>query len=471
MEENFDGYRDELEASVRRYKNMLKNKESYYFDVFEFEHIIDFFMDKNDYQSAGEVLSYALNQHPHSIELQIKNAHVLIHQGYPVKALKLLEKIEKIEATNHSIFYLQAVVYTSMGNMSKALELFDYALNIAFEAKNDLLYNIAMTLKQAGRYDLSNKYFLKLYELEAEDTSVLFELGDNYDKLQETDNALRFYKEYIAHNPFSSTVWYHLGRSYQNIGKHELAVQSFDYAIAIEPDYKSAYFQKGISLYFNEEYYSSISAFEDYLELNENDTEALYHIGEVYSKIEDYPRANEYFDKVLQIDNEFEDAWYSKAVLAYELGKYVDAQYYVKKAIQLEDEEVDFWKLYATICRLLDFTDEAEKAYKKTLELDNNDPKIWIEYSKVNFGYSKIYKTINILSEANELFENNAEINFRLAGYLALINNFDAAMFHLKLALQQDITKLSAFRSVFKQKNEDIEELITQFLGTEQTKS
>ncbi len=471
MEENFNGYNEEVEASIRRYRDMLKNKDTYYFDVFEFEYIIDFFMDKNDFKNAAKAIEYALNQHPHSIELQIKYTQILINQGFPLKALRLLEKIEKIESSNHTVFYLQGAVYSTLGNINKAIELFEYSLSLVFELKEDLLYNIAMTFKQVGRYDLSNKYLLKLYELNPEDDSALYELANNYQKLQEYELSIQFYKEYIVQNPFSSTVWFNLGRAYQNLGKHELAVQAFDYVIAIEPDYKAAYFQKGISLYDTEEFWESIQVFEDYLELDNEDTDTLFHIGEIYSKLGDYQRANEYFDKVLTLDNEFEDAWYAKSMILYEQGKLVDALYYLKKAINIEDEDPDFWHLSAVICRKLDFVEEAEKAFKKTLELDDNNPNTWIEYSKINFGHTKIYKTINILSEANELFKDNAEINFRLAAYLALINNFDAAKLHLKQALQQDVTKLPAFRLIYTKKNESIEDLITQFLGTEQTKN
>lgn len=470
MEENFEGYNEEISASVSRYRSMLKNKDTYYFDVFEFEHIIDFFMDKNDFKSAENAVEYALNQHPHSLELQIKKSQILINQGFPLKALKLLERIEKIESSNHTIFYLQGAVYASLGNINKAIELFEHSLSLIFETKEDLLYNIAMTFKQVGRYDLSNKYLLKLYRVNSEDESALYELANNYRKLEDDELSIRFYKEYIAQNPFSSTAWFNLGRIYQNIEEHELAIQAFEYAIAIEPDYKAAYFQKGISLFETEQFWESISIFEDYLEFDSDDTETLFHIGEIYAKLEDYQKANEYYDQVLLIDNEFEDAWYSKAVILYEQGKYVDALYYLKKAINIDDDP-DFWSLSAIICRKLDFVEEAEKAFKKAIELDDSNPEVWIEYSKINFGHTKIYKTINILSEANELFEDNAEINFRLAAYLALINNFEAAKLHLEKALKQDVSKLSAFRLIFTQKNETFEDLITQFLGTEQTKN
>ena len=469
MEENFNGYNEDLEASVRRYNDMRKNKENLYFDVFEFEHIIDFFMEKNDFNIAHEAVEYALNQHPNSVELQLKKAQTLINKGFPLKSLNLLEKIEKIEATNHLIHYLQGTIYTSLGNIHKALELFEKAIKFSFDAKDELLYNIASSLKQAGRYDLANKYIQEVYKANPQDPFAIFELANNYQKLMDDKKSIKYYKEYISLNPFSSTVWFNLGMAYQKLENHEKAIEAFDYAIALEPEFKSAFFQKGLSQYQLNQFYESIETFEDLLELDNDELDAIFHIGEIYAKLGNQSKALEYFDRVIDMDNEHEDAWYSKALIYYEKDKFVDALYYLKKALYIENEDSDFWQLSALICRKLDFTEEAEKAFKKALKLNDNDPNIWIEYSKINFGHAKIYKTINILSEANELFSDNAEINYRLAAYLAIINNFDGALFHLQQALEQNSKKLDIFRLIYTETNNDIEELIANYRVSKQT--
>jgi tetratricopeptide (TPR) repeat protein len=468
MEENLDSYDEEVKASLRRYEDMLKNKSSYYFDVFEFEHIADFYLDKHDLKNASHVLKYALNQHPNSTSLLLKQAQAFINKGFPVKALKLLKKLEKIESSNNSIFYMQGAVYCSLGDVNKAIEVFNKALAIAFDSKEDLLFNIGMTFKQISRYDLANKYFHKAYELDNENKTVIYELAHNYEKLDQDDISAGYFKEYINIDPYSVLAWYSLGLVYNKLEKYDAAVEAFEYVIAVDPEHISAYYQRAVSMYYNDKVSESINAFFEFLELDKDNTSAIFHIGEAYAKLKNTEKASEYFAKAIELDEQYADAWYGQAYLLYENKKYTDALHSIKKAIRYDDEDPDFWYLSALICHKLGFIDESEKSFKKTIKLDDSDPKIWVEYSKLNFGQSKIYKTINILSEANELFENDADINYRLAAYLAKINNTNSAIFHLKLALDKDFEKLGIFRSIFTKKHEKIEKVISRYFETKQ---
>ncbi|OQY04303.1 MAG: hypothetical protein B6I20_03275 [Bacteroidetes bacterium 4572_117] len=467
MEENLDSFDEEVKASLSRYKNMLKSKSSYYFDVFEFEHIIDYYLNKNDSKNANLAIKYALSQHPASTSLLLKQAQGLINQGFPVKSLRLLKKLEKIEASDYSIFFIQGTVYCSLGNVNTAIKMFDKALSLAFDSTEDLLFNIGMAFKQISRYDLANNYFLKAHKLKNEDKAVIFELAHNYEKLDQDDISVTYYKEYIIIDPFSELAWFSLGFVYNKLEKYDLAVEAFDYVIAIDPEHISAYYQKAISLYFNEKIIESIDAFNDFLEFDKDNTSAIFHIGEAYAKLNDTEKAADYFKRAIELDAQYADAWYGQAYLLYENKKYTDALHSVKKAIKFDDEDPDFWYLSAMICRELDFTDDAEKSFKQTIKLDDSDPKIWLEYSKLNFGKSKIFKTINILSEANELFENDVEINYSLAAYLAIINNINSAIYHLKLGLDNDKSKIEVFRSIYSKKHEKIENVIDLYFKTQ----
>lgn len=469
MEENLDSYDEEVKASLRRYEDMLKSKSIYYFDVFEFEHIIDFYLDKNDLKNANQVLKYALNQHPNSTSLLLKQAQAYINKGFPIKSLKLLKKLEKIESSNYYIFHLQGVVYCSLGDVNKAIDVFDKALSIAFDEKEDLLFNIGMTFKQISRYDLANNYFLEAYKLDKEDKTVIYELAHDYEKLDQDDISAGYYKEYINIDPFSALAWYSLGLVYNKLDEYDIAVEAFEYVIAIDPEHISAYYQRAVSMYYNDKASESIDAFIEFLEFDKDNIFAIFHIGEAYAKLKNTEKASEYFAKAIELDEQYADAWYGQAYLLYENKKYTDALHSIKKAIRYDDEDPDFWYLSALICCELGFIDESEKSFKKTIKLDDSDSKIWVEYSKLNFGLSKIYKTINILSKANELFEDDVDINYRLAAYLAKINNIHSAIFHLKLALDKDVDELGIFRSIFTKKHKKIEEIIDLYFQTKQS--
>jgi len=468
MDESLDHLDEEVKDSLRRYKDMLKNQHSYYFDVFEFEHIIDFYLDKNDIKNTNKVIKYALSQHPGATSIMLKKAQANINKGFPAKALKILKKLEKIESSNYYVYYMQGAVYCSLGDINTAIEAFDISLAKAFESKHDLLFDIGMTLKQISRFDLSNNYFRKAYASDKKNKSIIYELAHNYEKLDEDDISASYYKEYINIDPFSVLIWYSLGLVYTKLEEFDIAVDAFDYVLAIDPEHIAAYYQKAVSLYYGEQIEESILAFEEFLTYDNENVSAIFHIGEAYSKLGQAAKASEYFIKALNLDPQYADAWYGQAFLYFESRNFTDALHSIRKAIKIDNEDPDFWYLTALICRELGFVEEAEKSFKKTLDLDDSDPKIWIEYSKIDFGESKIYKTINILSEANELFEDDAEVNYYLAAYLAKINNINSAIFHLRLALSKDIEKLDSFRSIFTKKHELIEKEIEHHFDAKQ---
>ncbi len=99
MEEDKYGFsfEEEIKQAVQKYESMKKNNESYFFDVIEFESIIDFYIDSNNPLNAYEAAMLAARQHPNSVSIQLRKARVLLDKGRAVEALRLLKKLESIE--------------------------------------------------------------------------------------------------------------------------------------------------------------------------------------------------------------------------------------------------------------------------------------------------------------------------------------------------------------------------------------
>ncbi|MBN1252954.1 MAG: tetratricopeptide repeat protein [Bacteroidales bacterium] len=463
MNENYENIEDNAKAFVERFDDMLKSKNQYFFDVYEFENIIDYYLFKSDYKKAQKVVDYALKMHPLAFSIMIKQAQLFIRLSQPIKALKLLKKLTKIESTNSNLFFLKGVVFCSLGDIKNALNDFNHSLSVTYELKEDLLYNIAVALQEVGRYEFAVDYFLQAYKIDKEDITVIYELAFCYEKLDKDNLSINFYKEYLNKHPFSELAWFNIGTVYNKVEDYSLAIEAFDYAIAIDDEYALAYFNKAESLAFNEQFEESIEVFNEFLEISPDNAVAIFHIGESYAKLKNNEKALEFFDKAIELDNKFADAYYAKSYILYENKNFLDALHSIKKAIKLDSEDDEYWYLSGLINRELNFIEEADKSFKNAIDLNYSDVQIWIEYSKLNFGTKHIYKTINILSEAFEYYKDNVEINYRLAGYLAKIENFSSAAFHLKLALNIDFLRISIFREVYNKKNEMLENLIEQF--------
>ena len=73
---------------IERFEEMLKRNEQYFFDVEEFEDIIDFYLNKNNPGKALEAIKLASLQHPASTEILIKKAQVFADANKPQKAVR-----------------------------------------------------------------------------------------------------------------------------------------------------------------------------------------------------------------------------------------------------------------------------------------------------------------------------------------------------------------------------------------------
>ncbi|MBK6752904.1 MAG: hypothetical protein IPG69_04795 [Flavobacteriales bacterium] len=72
---------DDRTEYVQRFEDMLSRNDHYFFDVEEFELIIEHYLDNNDLKKARQVLDYARQQHPGSVDLLFCEAQVLMGPG------------------------------------------------------------------------------------------------------------------------------------------------------------------------------------------------------------------------------------------------------------------------------------------------------------------------------------------------------------------------------------------------------
>ena len=96
MSEDFSGSEEhEVSELVFRFEQMLSNNRSIFFDVEEYEEIIDYYLDINDVKKSSLAISQAIEQHPYHHAFLIRKARLIATTGKPEKALDLLNQLEK----------------------------------------------------------------------------------------------------------------------------------------------------------------------------------------------------------------------------------------------------------------------------------------------------------------------------------------------------------------------------------------
>ena len=131
MTGDFDKYGEkDIAALVKRFEEMINSSGQAYFDVEEFEDIIDFYFFKNNINKAYKAIDYASEQHPNSVVFMLRKAQLYASANKSEKALDLLRKVEVIDPFNSELFMTKGAIYSQLKKYEKAIEEYNKAIEL-----------------------------------------------------------------------------------------------------------------------------------------------------------------------------------------------------------------------------------------------------------------------------------------------------------------------------------------------------
>lgn len=438
MQESFDHYFEEesLYQAINRFEDMIKSKNTCYFDVCEFEVIIDYYLDQHNFRHAEEAINTGLNQHPQAYEIKFRLAQLFIQSGKPAKGLRLLRNIENIEATNSEFYLLKGSALNILGKPEEARQAFDEAIMHASDGKDDVIYNIAYSHINSRNYKVALKYLELAFEVNPLNTSVIQEIALVCERMDQLEKSAEYYQKYLDIDPFSDNVWLSLGIAYSALNNTEKALEAYDYAIAIRPQNISALFSKANTLVNIGRNKEAISAYNEILDLDPDSVQALTYIGECYEKMTFYKRSEYYFKRAIELDETFADAWYGLGISYFQQDNCKLSLGYFLKANKIDPENADFWFMLGEVHKKLNNLEKSAEAYNRVIELDPNDYEAWITRAELSFMDNNDLKgAIRILTKAVEYNPEISVINYQLATYYFFNNQSKQAFHHFEKGL------------------------------------
>ncbi len=428
MEEDRYGFsfEDEIKQAVQKFERMKRNNESYFFDVIEFESIIDFYIDNNNSIKAFEAATLASQQHPNSVSIQLRKARVLLDKGRAVETLKILKKLENIEPGNHEIYIAKGTAMGILGDIQGAKKMFDYALTLDTEEVENVLFAIVSVLQNLNYYEHLIPYLLRLIEKEPEFYAHLYDLAYALEKKGDYENSISNYLRYLDEEPFSDSAWYNLGIIYNKLEQAENAMEAYDYALAINSQNTFALFNKGNILSNLERFLEAIPVYLEYLENETDSFEAMTYLGECYEKIGEYLLSKKYYHDAIELAPEFADPWFGLGVVELNSGNVDDSLIFFRKAVKLDDENPEFWYLLG-------------KAYDE----------VWLDLGKIILKEKLPQKAIPYLEHAYKVTGDVPGINYLLASFYLQTGNQEKTYKHLSLAIDMDKNLYTQFQDFF----------------------
>lgn len=434
--------------SVSKFEEMLKTNGVYFFDAEEFEEIIHHYLENGDTVLAKKAMNLALQQHPMSENIKLTHAELLIFEEKYDEANVILNEMLLVSPSNDEVYIQIANLLSKKDNHLEAIQY----LKKAKEFTDDLA-DVASLLGMEYLYldDFANAIanFKVCIEEDPEDYASLYNVVYCFDMESKHEEAIVFLENYIEGNPYCEVAWHQLGRQYFVLKQYEKALVAFDYAIIIDDLFIGAYIEKAKTFEKLEQYENAIELYKLTLSLDDPTAFVYLRIGECYKAKGNLKKAIDFYKKAVHEDPLLDKAWALLATIHNEKQEYDKALHYINKALVLDELNIDYWKCFAELNLKLCFFEESVTAYKTCISLDENSLSHWVSLIDILSFMEQYEEALAYIQQSLIKFLNNAEIIYRHACVLYLLNSKEAAIEELRKAYLLNSTLVAQIQLIY----------------------
>lgn len=424
-------HNDNNNLPLTKFESMLKTNHVLFFDSEEFENIIHHYLNQGKIALAKKAIKLGLDQHPTSINLRLFKVEVYVFEDKLVEADTLLNELYGLDPMNEEIYIQKANIFSKKDDHLQAIKVLKRALELTDDVV-DLYSLIGMEYLFLDQFEEAKVFFMKCLEEDTLDYSALYNVIYCFEFLNEYDEAISYLNIFLDKNPYCEIAWHQLGKQYFSLKAYQKALTAFDFAIISDDTFVGAYLERGKVLEALKQYEEAIENYSITLKLDEPTSFALLRIGHCYEKLKKNDLAVQYYDRTVHEDPLLDKGWIAITKFYYKRKNYQRALFFINKAINIDSENVIYWKLYSQINQRLNFYEEAERGFKKTLELGNYELNTWLSRGDLLIKLGEPEAAIYNFEQAAEFYQENAELEYRLAGLYFCLNENDKGTFHLK---------------------------------------
>ena len=353
----------------------------HFFDVEELEVIADYYLEMQDVEGLEAAVRLGEQLYPGTGAIRLRKAHMLGVKGSYHRALQLLEQLERDEPDNTDIYYSLGTLYSMTGDAEKSISYFLRAAVDGYEL--GMIYgNVADEYMKLGNTAQAVRYYRMAVAESPDEHRSLRALAYIWDWQGRSEQAVRYFSKHVAEHPYCKTAWYCLGCSYMqsrcvNAAK---AVDAFEYALAIDNRYEYA----------------------------------SYGLSEAYMELDDLPHAVRALRDVLDYTNDRHQVLRAIGNLYMRAGNYHTAYTYFRDALKEYADNGFAWNDLGRCCEKLDYVDEAIACYNRAINLYPDYDDLWLDLADLYIAQQHFAEAAALLDSARLEADNQFQFDSRL---------------------------------------------------------
>lgn len=247
----------------------------------------------------------AVENYQKAYQLNSKSVPTLINLGnclyamgnYPA-ARNTLQKIQKLDSTNYQGGLLLAKTYTILGSYNKSLNIYERL--ISKDSLNPYLHKQIGSLKnKTQNYLGSLASYLKAYELNEADLSVILHIMQKFYEMAAYEQALAFANNGLNTFPNNHLILKKKAQCLIGLEWYENALNIFENLNERNKLKLSDYKQLGICYMQTRQYNKAINWLEKYNKAVEKDPMINFYLGICYSRLHDTEKGIKFLEDAL----------------------------------------------------------------------------------------------------------------------------------------------------------------------------
>lgn len=427
----------EIMDLVKQYEEAEKLKRPIYLDEEHYEQIIQFYQENRAPQKALRVIEEALNQYSFSGYFYIKQAEILANDKKFDEALLALDEAQKLDPTDINIFLIRADVYLWQGKHTQAIAEAEFALTQANDPvdKCELYLEMADILEDQQKYPEVVEILKTAVRLDPMNEEALNRFWFCVELTQDYEGSITFHEEIIEQSPYAYLAWFNLGHAHAGLQQYEKALEAFEYVMAIDEKYDGAYICCGDVKFNMEQYQDALQYYMDAIKMSKPQKELYLKTAETYEMLNELSKARAYLRKAIAVDPYYDEAFFRIGETYREEEKWQKAISSFERAVKLNKENPEFLAALADAYLSVDEGEKAVDIFERLFQLDTQDKQNWINLATAYFNVEDYRKAFQVLHEAEQKFENSADIFYIKSVFYFQAGNKHEAILNLERGL------------------------------------
>jgi tetratricopeptide (TPR) repeat protein len=429
---------------VQRFEQMLAEGTNLFFDLHEFEHVIQHYSIRSQWQKAFKACEAAFSQYPFASELGIEKVRVLLGLGKYRQALEQAEKTAVLHPDSDELFVLQAGAFMGLNMIPQAIESLLIALENT-EEKEDIHYRIADLYLRAGKLQHSVEHLFEILKINPDNINALLDIADSLETLHRTAEGAKFFEERINENPEDFRLWRNAGVFFNETNSFHKAIALFDYALALNENESSIWYHLGHAQMNLQRYQEAATSYQKAIDLKEEndfpEPEMYCCLAATYEKRKDYTKASELYRKAVNMDEQCADGWYGIGMCLIGRERWYEAINFLKKSVRIDSECEDYWLALAEAEWKTGNVISAIEAYQHASHLNPANPQTWLDWSGAYREQGDYNQAIGLLKSGLEECPAHADLYYRMCLYHIEAGKYQQSFSYLENALILDFDR------------------------------